>query len=77
MNVGPDLALDAQRDRFRVRPLKGVVARKRMAKAPAVVDPLASRSPKASSSARQKLPATVAGSFQGTAQAFQDSMRGL
>ncbi len=27
--------------------------------------------------ARQMLPATVAGSFQGTAQAFQDSMRGL
>jgi HAE1 family hydrophobic/amphiphilic exporter-1 len=27
--------------------------------------------------ARQKLPATMAGSFQGTAQAFQDSMRGL
>ena len=27
--------------------------------------------------ARQTLPATVSGSFQGTAQAFQDSMRGL
>ena len=27
--------------------------------------------------ARETLPATISGSFQGTAQAFQDSMKGL
>ena len=37
----------------------------------------ATRSRASQQLARETLPATVSGSFQGTAQAFQDSMRGL